>query len=51
MDARITYDFNTYRLINIETSAVEETGLGYQKAQDVRNHLWARGIKTKLEAE
>ncbi len=51
MDARITKDFTKYKLVNTETNAVEEYGLLYSVAQDRRNILWARGIKTKLISE
>lgn len=51
MDARVTRETTTYRLVNRDTRKVEATGLGRVAVMDLQNRLWARGIKTTVEAE
>ena len=51
MDAHITPDLNTYRLVHKATGAIEATGLGRVAAKDLQNRLWAQGTKTTVEVE
>lgn len=39
---------HNYDLVNIETGKIEEGNLRPLAAKDRQNHLWARGIKTRL---
>jgi hypothetical protein len=51
MDARITRETCTYRLVNKESGTVEAEGLGRIAARDLQNRLWARGIKCNMVEE
>lgn len=51
MDAIITKETGTYKLVNRVNGNIEMSGLGRVKAYQEQNTLWARGIKTDVKEE